>query len=143
MKPSRLILLAAVLLAAALLPALAAAQTASITLDWTAPGDDGAVGTASVYEMRWRAAAPDTTSQATILAWWNLATPVANLPNPQISGTSQSVVVSPAGGFAPGTYWFVIRAADEVPNYSTFSNVAMKAVVDGVAPSRITDLRVR
>ena len=28
-------------------------DTVSVTLTWTAPGDDGMVGTCSLYDMRW------------------------------------------------------------------------------------------
>jgi len=143
MRPTKLFLAAVLVVLAAFAVGKAHAQTASITLDWTAPGDDGNVGTATTYEMRWRPIAPDTTSQATILTWWNLATIVTGLPNPQVAGTSQSVIVSPSGGFAPGTYYFIMRAADEVPNVSTFSNTTFKVIVDTVAPARVTDLRVR
>ena len=131
------------ILSALFLGSPAFGQVPSITLDWNAPGDDGSVGTATTYEMRWRAVAPDTTSQATIQSWWNLATPVTGLPNPQIAGTAQSVTVSPAGGFQAGTYYFVMRAADEVPNWSLFSNVAMKTVTDTTPPARVVDLRTR
>lgn len=118
------------------------AQVPSITLDWTSTGDDGNVGTATAYELRWRSVQPDTTSQATILVWWNLATPVTGLPIPLISGTSQSMVVS--GPFTTGqTYYFILRAGDEVPNWSVYSNVAIKFIPDTIPPSRIIDLRPR
>ena len=121
----------------------ASAQMPSVTLDWTSPGDDGNIGTASVYEMRWRNARPDTTSQATILTWWNAATAVSGLPAPAVAGTTQSVVVAPTGGFLPGTYYFVMRAGDEVPNWSLFSNVVTLIALDTAPPSRILDLRMR
>lgn len=135
------------LLMIVLMPILAvleasAAETAivSVMLEWTAPGDDGSVGTASTYEMRYRTVAPDTTSQATIQTWWNAATPVTGLPAPQLAGTLQNVTV---GGLQDGIrYWFVMRAGDEVPNWSLFSNVATKLVPDITAPARIADLRI-
>jgi hypothetical protein len=122
-------------------PVLTQAQTSSVTLDWTAPGDDGSVGTATTYEMRWSTVRPDTTSQATIQTWWSGATVVAGLPNPQIAGTTQTVTVSRT--WLPGTYYFVMRAADEVPNWSLFSNVAVKVISDTQPPGRIIDLLVR
>jgi hypothetical protein len=123
---------------------VALAQSPSITLDWTAPGDDGNVGTATSYEMRWATTRPDTTSATTFNSWWATATIVTGLPNPQIAGTSQSVTVTPVGGFASGrTYYFVMRTADEVPNWSGYSNVAWKAIIDLVPPAAVTDLRVR
>jgi len=35
------------------------AQIATKTFSWTAPGDDGAVGTATLYTMKWSTARPD------------------------------------------------------------------------------------
>ena len=118
------------------------AQVASITLDWTAPGDDGNVGTASSYEMRWSTSLPDTANAAAMNAWWTAATPVAAMPTPTLAGSSQSKVVP--GPFTTGaTYYFVMRACDEVPNCSAFSNVASKFLPDSTPPARIIDLRVR
>lgn len=120
----------------------AKAQVPSITLDWTAPGDDGNVGTATTYEMRWHTTRPDTTSSAAFDLWWNGATPVAAMPAPMIAGTAQSKIVP--GPFPTGaTYYFVLKACDEIPNCSPYSNVASKFLPDAVAPSRIFDLRVR
>jgi hypothetical protein len=118
------------------------AQVASITLDWTAPGDDGVIGTASSYQVRWSATKPDTTTTAAMNAWWSAAASVATLPAPAIAGTAQSVAVP--GPFTTGqTYYFVILACDEVPNCATYSNVASKFLPDTVPPSRIVDLRTR
>lgn len=123
-------------------PFPAHSQVASIALSWTAPGDDGNVGTASRYDLRWSITRPDTTSTAAKDAWWAAATAVAGVPTPLIAGSAQSVVVSPAGGFTTGrTYYFVIRSADEVPNWSAWSNVAVKGIPDTTPPAPIIDLR--
>ena len=120
------------------LPALAAAQTVSTTVLWTAPGDDGMSGRASSYALRYRTTAivgTDTTS------WWNGATSISGLPAPGVSGATDSVVVS---GLDPTkTYYFILRTADEVPNWSGFSNVAIKLPsVDVIPPAAITNLAV-
>jgi len=118
------------------------AQVPSITLDWTAPGDDGNVGTASTYEMRWSTSKPDTTTLAAMENWWSTATAVSAMPAPLPSGTTQSKTVP--GPFVTGTtYYFVIKACDEVANCSAYSNVASKFVPDTLPPSRIIDLRPR
>jgi hypothetical protein len=120
------------------LPGLAAAQTVSTTLLWTAPGDDGMVGRASSYALRYRTTAIVGTDT---LSWWNAATAVSGLPAPGVSGATDSVVVS--GLDATKTYYFVLRTADEVPNWSGYSNVAIKAAsVDATPPAAITDLAV-
>jgi len=118
----------------------ATAQSASdsTTLLWTAPGDDGTVGRATSYDIRYRSTA---IVGADTLSWWNAATLVANLPSPGVAGATDSVVVR---GLDPArTYWFILRTADEIPNWSGFSNVAIKLPsVDVVRPAAITDLGV-
>lgn len=110
------LLLAGVL---ALLPARTAnAQVGetTVTLHWTAPGDDSLTGRATRYDLRW-ASSPITTSQA-----FSLATPVTSVPSPQIAGTDESAT---ATGLTPATtYWFALRTFDEVGNASVLSNAA-------------------
>jgi len=109
-----------------------------VVLQWTAPGDDGTVGRASSYDVRYRTtniAGVDTTT------WWNGATPATGEPLPGVSGATDSLRVR---GLLPlTTYYFMIRAADEVPNWSGFSNVAVKATSgDNTAPAAVADLSV-
>lgn len=86
----------------------------SITLTWTASGDDGNTGTASEYDIRY------STSTITDSSW-DSATQVIGEPAPQAAGSAESFVVS---GLASGTtYYFAIMTADEVPNWSGLSNV--------------------
>lgn len=126
------------------LPLKGRAQLASITMDWTSPGDDGNTGTATSYDMRWSVTRPDTTSASARDAWWAAATQVAGMPAPLVAGTAQSKVVAPAGGFPNGrTIYFVIRATDDVGNQSDFSNVAWFFVPDVTKPGPIIDLRPR
>jgi len=123
-------------------PCASQAQTAadsSVTLLWTASGDDGNVGTATSYQIRYRTvgiAATDTAS------WWGSATNVPGVPVPHIAGTTDSMVVR---GLTPlTTYYFLIRVADEVPNWSGYSNLAVRTTsgADVTAPRAITDLAV-
>jgi len=137
----RVALAALVLLGASLAAPRAAAQTAadsSVTLLWTAPGDDGTIGTASRYDLRYRTVAITGTDT---LSWWNAATPVSGLPTPHPAGSTDSMRVR---GLIPlTTYYFIIRAADEVPNWSGFSNVATKTTSgDLTAPAAVADLTV-
>ena len=104
-----------------LAPARAGAE--SIVLRWTAPGDDGNVGRATAYEVRYSespVSGTDTTS------WWNAAVSAGTLPPPQSAGIRESFTVS---GLDSGrTYHFGIRTADEVPNWSGYSNISVRAV---------------
>lgn len=137
------------------LPIQSHAQVPSITLDWTATGDDGNVGTAASQEIRWSASRPDTTGMATWLAaggaigsmpsalrtWWNGATRVTGMPAPRVAGTAETFDVT--GPFTTGqTYYFILQVCDETPN-CVGSNLASKFLPDITPPSRILDLRVR
>jgi hypothetical protein len=122
-------------------PAVARAQTSadsSVVLLWTAPGDDGTVGRASAYDIRYRTT---NISGTDTLSWWNAATQVTGEPAPGTSGATDSMRVR---GLLPlTTYYFLIRAADEVPNWSGFSNLATKSTSgDNTAPAAITTLAV-
>ena len=85
-----------------------------INLSWTAPGDDGSVGTAATYIIKYSASAITTDAQ------FDAALDIAGEPAPLTAGTSQSMTVS---GLAPGqTYYFAMKTQDEVPNISALSN---------------------
>lgn len=114
--PALLPLIAATCFAAAA-PLSAHAQGAgadSLQLTWTAPGDDGNVGTATGYEMRRSLSAISESN-------WASATLVSGAPNPRPAGTTQSMVVR---GLTNGvTYYFAIKAVDEAGNTAPLSNV--------------------
>ena len=88
--------------------------TNSITLSWTAPGDDGGSGTATSYDIRY-------STNSITEANWSSATQVTGEPLPQVAGTNQSMTIS--GLSTNTTYYFAIKTADEVPNISNISNV--------------------
>ncbi len=98
----------------------AAAQTTptSIQLSWTAPGDDGTQGTASQYDLRY------STSTITAANFANAAR-FNGTPTPSASGTTQTATVT---GLNPSTtYFFAIKSADDMDNWSAMSNVVTKA----------------
>ena len=110
------------------IPALAqGAGTDSVTLAWTAPGDDGNVGTAASYEVR-MSSSPITAGN------WSGASLVSGPPSPRPAGTRQSHVVR---GLTRGTtYYFAIRAADESNNVAGISNVVRwDWILDSAPPS--------
>ena len=86
----------------------------TVTLSWTAPGDDGDVGTASQYDIRM--------STSTITdANWDSATPLVPAPPPNPAGSAEAVQVTQ---LTEGTtYYFALKTADEVPNWSGLSNI--------------------
>ncbi|HEY6573241.1 MAG TPA: fibronectin type III domain-containing protein [Candidatus Eisenbacteria bacterium] len=124
-----------------LLPRFAHAQTSpdsSVVLQWTAPGDDGNTGRATSYDLRYRTVSVSGTDT---LSWWNSATQVSGEPVPGTAGSTDSLRVR---GLTPlTTYYFIIRAADEVPNWSGYSNVASKTTTgDTTPPAAITTLAI-
>ena len=114
---------------------LASAQTGtwnSVTLTWTTPGDDSLTGTASQFDIRY-STSPITASNFSSATRWT-----SGVPTPSASGTQQTVTVT--GLSASTTYYFAMKTADEVPNWSLISNVASKtttAAPDLVRPAPI------
>jgi hypothetical protein len=89
--------------------------TSSLTLTWTAPGDDGDTGIAAAYDIRYSTAVINGTN-------WNGATQVSGEQSPQTAGSPESFTVN---GLSPGTgYYFVIKTRDESNNWSAISNCA-------------------
>jgi chitodextrinase len=123
---SAVLLLVAAL--APLAPGSARAQGApvdTVSLSWTAPGDDDRIGTAAVYDLRMSSSPIDESN-------WASATPVSGLPVPQPAGARQSAVVR---GLTFGTtYWFAIKTADEAGNWSALSNVVRWDWIYDTAP---------
>ena len=106
--------------------AAVASASVGLTLHWTAPGDDGLIGRATRYDIRYSHMPINSANFA-------LATPVGGLPTPRVAGSQDSLVLT---GLTPGVpYYFAIKTADEASNWSPMSNLllrsAMFAGVDG------------
>lgn len=94
--------------------ALSNETTTTLDLSWTAPGDDGATGTATSYDVRY--------STALITeANWGSATQATGEPTPSAAGASESMTLT--GLSSNTTYYVAIKTSDEVPNISAISNV--------------------
>jgi len=90
---------------------------AEVTLNWTAPGDDGTSGIASEYDIRYL---PQANGPIDTEGEWLGAALVTGEPAPSIAGTPENMTV---GGLEPGaSYYFAIKTADEVPSWSALSN---------------------
>ena len=108
--------------------------SSTITLTWTAPGDDNNTGTATSYDIRYGASALTEGN-------WASATQVTGEPTPQVAGTNQTFTVT--GLSASSTYYFAIKASDEVPNVGAISNSpsgTTQAASDTTAPAAVTNL---
>ena len=103
--------------------------TSTASLSWTSPGDDGASGTAASYDIRYN-------TQTITESNWGTSTQIGAEPTPSSAGTVQTMTVS--GLSAATTYYFAMKASDEVPNVSALSNVAngttAAPAVDNTAP---------
>jgi hypothetical protein len=93
-----------------------ASDDSTVTLTWLAPGDDPRGGVASEYEIRYQIR--DQRSP-----WWMHAAPIVKMKStaPYL-GLHETVTIS---GLLPAErYYFAMKAADEVPNWSAMSDVA-------------------
>ena len=107
-----------ILLAIGSSAAHAAGSTGSVTLEWTAPGDDSLTGRATRYDLRYR---------TTPIEEWSFAgaTAVPNLPLPSLVGTRERFTV--AGLNAGVTYYFALKSVDDAGNWSRMSNVIIRS----------------
>jgi formylglycine-generating enzyme required for sulfatase activity len=102
----------------------------SVRLAWTAPGDDGPLGQASVYDLRY-ATSPQVP--------WESMTRVDGEPAPGPAGAREEFVV---GGLEEATtYYFRLKVGDEAGNWSPASNEAY-ATTSGPGPAGLTFVRV-
>ena len=91
--------------------------SSSVVLTWTAPGNDDNTGTASQYDIRYSSIGIIDTEEK-----WGAATQCVGEPSPSPAGADEIFAV---GGLSPNTtYYFALKAADEVPNWSGLSNSA-------------------
>ncbi len=96
--------------------AVAAVSDSFVTLTWTATGDDSGEGRASLYELRYSiepALEPDWLESQTGPYW--------DVPVPKVAGTPETLRFPAL--HQTSNYYFVLRAGDEVPNWSAFSSV--------------------
>nr|MDO8098841.1 fibronectin type III domain-containing protein [Candidatus Njordarchaeota archaeon] len=96
----------------------------SLTLNWTAPGDEWNVGNATGYVVKY-----STTGQITDENW-SSATAYTQSWIPLPAGTQETHVIS--GLNSSTRYWFAIKAYDEIPNYSACSNSPNAATAQGI-----------
>ena len=104
----------------------------AVDLSWIAPADDGFdanSGLATSYSVRYRVDHSIVTE-----ADWNEAIPVTSgVPTPVEVGTEQSMIVRE---LTPGvTYYFAVRAQDEVPNLSGWTGD--EAVAANLSPTSL------
>jgi len=98
--------------------------TNSITLTWTAPGDDGNTGTATSYNIRY------ATYNITESNWLS-ATLCSGVPAPKPAGQTETFVVNNLNSNTQ--YYFGLKAMDDANNWSPLSNIASATTLKTVA----------
>ncbi len=94
---------------------LATTTATSTTLTWTAPGDDGYIGAATGYDIRY---ATFTITEDN----WSSATQCSDTLTPKLAGSTETFTVNK---LQPNTtYYFVIKAKDDSGLWSALSNIA-------------------
>lgn len=106
-------------------------RAAQVEVGWTAPGDDGNVGTCAEYDIR-------VSQDSTLLVGWTSAIQIAGEPVPHVAGTVETDTLT----LANGTWYVGIKARDEAFNWSGLSNV-LRITIDVVVPASIVDFRYR
>ncbi len=130
----------------AFIPAVLARDVSnSVLLNWTAPGDDASVGTATSYHVRYSTSGLNEGT-------WSAATVATGPPTPGVVGTAESFYVD---NLPPKTtYYFAVKTVDEAGNTSAISNIASattgcieswthsewSSCVDGVQTRTVDDL---
>ncbi|TSD01109.1 MAG: subtilase family serine protease [Parcubacteria group bacterium Athens0714_25] len=111
---------------------VASSDYTSITLSWTAPGDDGTSGTATSYDLRY------STAQITEDNW-DEAVQFESEPVPGAGGTSETATIQNLD--YNSTHYFAIKTYDNVGNASEISNILFASVLpDITAPANVQDL---
>gem|GEM_PF-1543336 len=110
----------------------------SFLMAWNAPGDDGTVGQAAEYDLRY-SPAPITSAN------FGAADAATGEPLPGPSGTLETFALT---GLSEGTrFYAALRTRDEVPLWSGLSNVATAVTLatgppDTIPPAAVIDLGV-
>lgn len=101
--------------------------SSTVTLAWSAVGDDSLTGTAATYDVRW------STAMITEGNWVS-ANATSGEPAPAPSGTSQSFVVT--GLNRNVDLYFAVKVRDDASQWSALSNVPrVDRLLDTAPPS--------
>jgi len=106
----------------------------TVSMSWTAPGDDGAVGSATSYLIRY-----SNLPIANIHCFRHLSYDIENFIVPAVSGTVENhIAVDLEAG---KLLYFAIVAVDEAGNWAPVSNyVSTTVTIDTMKPETITGL---
>ena len=96
----------------------------TVTLEWTATGDDNRRGSASTYELRYASSPIETATD------FSNATPVTGLPQPAEASATETFRLDESNGLErSASYYFALKATDNAGNGSPRSSTERKAVL--------------
>jgi len=133
----KILILSAIMVLIAGMSCLGQSRNVQCTFTWTATGDDSLSGQASKYSIKY-----STTSLTE--ANWGSATEILESTTkvPKPSGQPETLIVTLT--LTQGnTYYFAIKAADEVPNWSPISNVVSRFISDIFPPAMIINFKLQ
>lgn len=90
-----------------------AVTDSSVILSWTATGDDGNVGTASIYDLR-------IFDEMIMPENWDSAVQLTGEPKPHAAGQTDTMYIKELE--KDSSYYFALKAGDEAGNWSGQSN---------------------
>ena len=96
------------------------ASATSVTLTWTAPGNDGNTGRAYVYDLRY------STAPISDDAAFAAAGRASSEPNPQAAGAAETFTIADLPDNR--TWYFALKTIDDAGNISPLSNPASAAL---------------
>lgn len=108
--------------------------TAEVDFVFTASGDDGDVGQASFYDIRY------STDSLVLIAWDN-ALQVQGEPTPKIAGSDEFFTLN-INVVSEKTYYFALRVGDNNNNWSVSSNIISINVPDLIPPAMVINFQV-
>ena len=128
------------------LEAISGTTEGSISLSWTAPTEDGAIGgKVSSYILKYSTFSVNDVGDTTV--WWNHPQTLTGLDggSPKEPGETETFVI---GGLSPGKrYYFAIKSRDDLGSISpidtktaSFNQANAVAATDDIPPAAITDL---
>ena len=111
---------------------VAQAGATGMTLSWTATGDDGLVGRASSYEIRY-SDKPITLEHTDESVTWDEATPASGMPTPNEPGSIETARVAISPEDAPKHYYFAMKVLDNLGNASDMAVTEGDSIAAAVA----------
>ena len=109
-----------------------ASSPAYVEIKWTAPGEDGNIGKATIYDIRYSNTPPGNQAET----WWQTAQQVEDEPEPLPAGSKQFYRFYNAT--ENQNYYFMLKTSDQLLNQSGLSNVAFTAITDNYPPEIVT-----